>query len=519
MSQRGALAAVHQHGERVDGLAVDQDVHLHQIALAVELHVVVEAGVALRNGFQAVVEIQYHFVERQLVDQHHTVLADVFQLLLDATAVFAELEQTAHEVGTRENGGLDDGFLDARDLGQGRQSGGVIHIQFRVIREVDLIAHRGRGGDEIQIELAFEALLHDFHVQQAQESAAEAETQRLAGFGLVVERAVVQPQLVHGVAQILVVLAGGGEDARKDDRLKLLEALQHHRGRLGVVGQAVRDGVAHLHIRQLFDAGHEVAHFAHAHFVDFGHLGIEDAHLVQAVLAVAGHEMDGLAGFHGAVHDAHQADHASVRIVVAVENQRLQRRFGVAFGCGNDTDDVLQHLKAVLAGLCADVHRMGDVHQADDLIDLLQHAFGLAGRQIRLVEDGEYLQFVVQRQIGVGQGLGFDALGAVHHQDRALAGGETAAHLIGEVHMARRVDEVQRIDLAVLRGVFQRHRVGLDRDAALALQVHVIQDLGLHLTLGDGVRQLQQPIRQGRLAVIDMGDDGEIADERRIRHK
>jgi hypothetical protein len=38
--------------------------------------------------------------------------------------------------------------------------------------------HAGRGGDQVQVELALEPLLHDLHVQQAEEAAAEAEAER-----------------------------------------------------------------------------------------------------------------------------------------------------------------------------------------------------------------------------------------------------------------------------------------------------------------------------------------------------
>ena len=33
-----------------------------------------------------------------------------------------------------------------------------------------------------------------------------------------------------------------------------------------------------------------------------------------------------------------------------------------------------------------------------------------------------------------------------------------------------------------------------------------------HLPLGDGIALLQQPVRQGGLAVVNVGDDGEISD-------
>ena len=53
---------------------------------------------------------------------------------------------------------------------------------------------------------------------------------------------------------------------------------------------------------------------------------------------------------------------------------------------------------------------------------------------------------------------------------------------------------------------------GLDGDAPLPLQVHVVQQLALHLPGGDGVALLQQPVRQRGLAVVDMGNDAEISD-------
>ena len=80
---------------------------------------------------------------------------------------------------------------------------------------------------------------------------------------------------------------------------------------------------------------------------------------------------------------------------------------------------------------------------------------GVGGGQVDLVDHGQDLQVVLHGQIGVGQGLGLDALGGVHHQHRALAGGQGAGDLVVEVHMARGVDEVQGVGLAVLGVVVQ----------------------------------------------------------------
>jgi hypothetical protein len=58
--------------------------------------------------------------------------------------------------------------------------------------------------------------------------------------------------------------------------------------------------------------------------------------------------------------------------------------------------------------------------------------------------------------------------------------------------------------------------MGLDGDAALALEIHVVQQLVALVALGHGARQLQQPVGQRRLAVVDVRDDAEIADERQV---
>ena len=78
--------------------------------------------------------------------------------------------------------------------------------------------------------------------------------------------------------------------------------------------------------------------------------------------------------------------------------------------------------------------------------------------------------------------------------------------------MAGRIHQVQNIGLAILRRIFEAHGLGLDRDPALTLNIHGIEHLLDHVAGSERSRRLDQPIGKGRLAVVDMGDDGEIAD-------
>jgi hypothetical protein len=73
--------------------------------------------------------------------------------------------------------------------------------------------------------------------------------------------------------------------------------------------------------------------------------------------------------------------------------------------------------------------------------------------------------------------------------------------------VARGVDQVEDVT-----GPRQPDGLALDRDAALALDVHPVQVLRAHLASLDHPGELEHPVGQGRLAVIDVGDDAEVPD-------
>ena len=344
-------------------------------------------------------------------------------------------------------------------------------------------------------------------MQQAEEAAAEAEAERRRGLHLVGEARVVEPELAHRRAQLLEVGGVDREQAAEHHRLRRLEAGQRLGGRALVVG----DGVADAGVGDLLDLRGDVADLAGAEFGDLGHLRAEDADAVDLVMRVGAHHADAHALLERAVDDAHQHDDAEIGVVPAVDQQRLQRRRLVALGRRQARDDRLQHEIDVEAGLGRDRHRLGGV-EADDVLDLLLDALRLGGGQVDLVEHRHDLVAGVERVIDVGERLRLDALARVDHQQRALAGGERARHFVGEVDVAGRVHQVEDVGLAVLGLVFEAHRLRLDGDAALALDVHGIEHLLDHVALGHRPRLLDQPVGERRLAVVDMGDDGEIAD-------
>ena len=229
------------------------------------------------------------------------------------------------------------------------------------------------------------------------------------------------------------------------------------------------------------------------------------------------HEPDGIAFGERSVDDADQADHAPVGVVVRIEHQGAQRRRRIPFRRREAVDDGFEQLVDAFPGLGRDPDRL--IRRA------AEHGGQLAGdsvwigrRQIDLVDDRDDLEAFLDGEIGIGQRLGLDTLGGIGHQERSLARLETSGYLVREVDVARGVDEVQFVPRSRRMVEVDPHRVRLDRDPPLPLQVHVVEHLVAHLSLGDGAGAFQQAIGKRRFPMVDVGDDGEVTDARLVGH-
>ena len=74
------------------------------------------------------------------------------------------------------------------------------------------------------------------------------------------------------------------------------------------------------------------------------------------------------------------------------------------------------------------------------------------------------------------------------------------------------IDKVKLVGFTILSLVIQGDALGLDGDAALALDIHRIEHLMLHLARAKTTANLDKTICQRRLAVIDVSNDRKISD-------
>src|SRR5437868_4458508 len=80
--------------------------------------------------------------------------------------------------------------------------------------------------DQIDVRFPFQSLLHNLHMQQAQESAAKAEAQRVTAFRLEFETWIVDRELVERVAQFSEILAVGWIESAINHPFRLFVARQ-----------------------------------------------------------------------------------------------------------------------------------------------------------------------------------------------------------------------------------------------------------------------------------------------------
>ena len=174
---------------------------------------------------------------------------------------------------TRERSGSFDGFSIS---------------MHRAVAQQQLVDDRRRRRDQVHVVLALEPLLHDVHVQEAQEAAAEAEAQRLRDLGLVVQRRIVELQLVERVAQRLVLVRLDRVETREHLRLHVLEARQRRRRR----ARGERDRVADARRVDLLDAGDDEADAAGRERIARDRLRREHADLLAPVRRAGRHQQD-----------------------------------------------------------------------------------------------------------------------------------------------------------------------------------------------------------------------------------
>jgi hypothetical protein len=141
--------------------------------------------------------------------------------------------------------------------------------------------------------------------------------------------------------------------------------------------------------------------------------------------------------------------------------------------------------------------------------DAFHHAEKVCSDAIHLIDEGDSGHFVAVRLPPDGLGLGLHAAHRAEDGDSAVQHAHRAFHLDGEVHMSRRVDD---IDAMVVPETGSGG--GGDGDAAFLLLFHPVHRGGAFVYLADPMDSpciVQDSLGRGRFARVDMRGDADIA--------
>jgi hypothetical protein len=139
---------------------------------------------------------------------------------------------------------------------------------------------------------------------------------------------------------------------------------------------------------------------------------------------------------------------------------------------------------------------------------LAHHPVGARLGTIDLVDDDDRREAMHECLLRDEPGLRHRSVDGVHQQQHAVHHGQHPLDFAAEIRVSRRVDDVDA-EVAPL----DRRVLGEDRDSALALErIRVHHAIGHGLARIKRARLAQQLVDQRGLAVVDVRDDGDVAE-------
>jgi hypothetical protein len=132
------------------------------------------------------------------------------------------------------------------------------------------------------------------------------------------------------------------------------------------------------------------------------------------------HRTQTLARLERSVRHPHKRDDATVLIVRRVEDECARRRGRIAGRRRDTSNDRVQHVLDAGPRFRRDTENVLRI-DTEQLGKLSRGAFGIGLGKIDLVDDGNDLEIVLDREVRVRQRLRLDSLRGVDHEQRPLA--------------------------------------------------------------------------------------------------
>ena len=181
---------------------------------------------------------------------------------------------------------------------------------------------------------------------------------------------------------------------------------------------------------------------------------------------------------------------------MAVKNQCTERLFLITDWRWDAFDNGFQDFRYADAGFGTCRDSFCSINRKQRL-NFFSNALRVCGREVNFVDDRDDRQIRIHRKIRICKRLRFHTLCGIHDKERTFARIERPRNFVRKVNVARRVDEVHLIFEAIESGVVHPHRSHFDRNATLALNIHFVKELSLHVTFIDGLGDFKETVCKG----------------------
>ena len=225
-----------------------------------------------------------------------------------------------------------------------------------------------------------------------------------------------------------------------------------------------------------------------------------------------------------AVQNAPDAQTTCVVVIIQLRNLQLQRGVGIAAGRRRVFQNGFkQHAHIVFRAVFFQTGKAAQtrcVHNREIQLliacaqtvkqfkGLVNHPASAGGRFVNFVDNHNGTQAERKGFFGNEAGLRHRAFLRVHQQHHAIHHAEHALHFATEIGVSRGIDDVD-----VVAFVFNGCVFGENGDAALFFKVVAVHHALFYLLIGAECARLAQKLIDERgFAVVNVGDDGDVAD-------
>ena len=371
----------------------------------------IKGGITLGDRLELIVEVNHNLAQWHIVQDFHTITRDILLFHQFTTFAQAQSHDWTNKIAGRNHARADIRFLNAIYHSNIWHTRRIVHLYLLAVLGIDIITYVRHGGYHIHIKLTIQTLLHNLHMKQTQESAAETKAQCHRRLRRESQSGIIQLKFLQRCTQVLIILRLNRIHTRKDHRFSLLKSCN----RFCTWTSHVRNGITYFHLGRSLDTRNDISHITCRNLFGRLHIQFQHTYLVRIVFLTRIEETHTVIRFHRTIDHLEIGDNSAERVEHRIKHQALQWRLRVSLWRSNTVNNRIQYLWYTITCLSRTTQYLltFTTQQIDDLI---LHFLGHSRVHIALIHHRDNLQVMLKSHIEVGDRLRLHTLRCIYDQ-------------------------------------------------------------------------------------------------------